>query len=498
MPTPDRPVILVWIVAYVLVTLAIGVWSARRTLNQKDFFLAGQRLGLLVTGLTTMSAAFSGVVFLGGPGLMYRLGVGSLFICMPVGITAGMLCWLVAKKLRLLAMGADVLTIPDAIRRRFRSPAAGGAAAVAVLVGSVGYLGAQLLALGIVVQMVSGWSLEVSIVAGFLVIGAYSMAGGMVAAVWTDLFQGVLMILAAGVVWWLCMGEAGGIDGMVASITASEHFGSGFFEPFSAGGVAGAVSLFLVFSVGTLGQPQMLHKLLMLRDLERLRWLPLVLGGSQTVCLLVWLGLGLAVPALVARGELMPLVSPDQATPAFLLARAPDALAGLVLAGVVAAIMSTADSFLNIAAGALVRDLPRALDRSPARSLTALRLAVLAIGVAATALALGYGDLIALLGTFAFGTFAAALAPVLAIGLNWGRVTGVAATASIVAGMVAAVGLEVGARAAGGLDRLIPVAPGVLPSVVAIAVSVAVLLAVSLGQRGPAEEDPLVEAILSA
>lgn len=194
----------------------------------------------------------------------------------------------------------------------------------------------------------------------------------------------------------------------------------------------------------------------------------------------------------------MPLVSPDQATPAFLLARAPDALAGLVLAAVVAAIMSTADSFLNIAAGALVRDLPRSLARSPGRSLMALRLAVLAIGAAATALALGYGDLIALLGTFAFGTFAAALAPVLAIGLNWGRVTGVAATASIVAGMIAAVGLEVGARAAGGLDRLIPVVPGVLPSLVAIGVSVAVLLAVSLGQRHPAEDDPLVEAILSA
>jgi SSS family transporter len=498
MPSPDRSLILVWIVAYVLATLAIGLWSARRTRDQRDFFLAGQRLGLLVTGLTTMSAAFSGVVFLGGPGLMYRMGVGSLFICMPVGITAGLLCWLVAKRLRLLAMGGGVLTLPDAIRRRFRSAAAGGAAALAVLVGSVGYLAAQLLALGIVLELILGWSLGLSVTAGLLVICVYSMAGGMVAGVWTDLFQGVLMILAASAVWWLSIGEAGGIDGMVASISASEQFGPEFFEPFGAAGVVGAASLFLVFSVGTLGQPQMLHKLMMVRDLERMRWLPLVLGGSQTVCLLVWLGLGLAVPALVARGELAALASPDQAAPAFLLARAPDAMAGLVLAGVVAAIMSTADSFLNIAAGAVVRDLPRALGRRPAEGLRVLRLAIPGIGVAAAILALGFGDLIALLGTFAFGTFAAALAPVLAIGLNWQRVTGRAATASILTGTVVAVGLEVGARASGGLDKLIPVVPGVLPAVVALAVSVAVLLAVSLLDRRPAEDDPLVEAILSA
>jgi len=316
--------------------------------------------------------------------------------------------------------------------------------------------------------------------------------------VWTDLFQGLLMILAAGVVWWLTLGATGGVSGMVAAIKGSEHFGEAFFEPFGGGGVVAAASLFLVFSIGTLGQPQMLHKLMMVRDLERLRWLPLVLGGSQIVTLLVWLGLGLAVPALVARGDLAPLASPDQAAPVFLLARAPDALAGLVLAGAVAAIMSTADSFLNIAAGALVRDLPRALNRAPAPGLTVLRLAVLAVGAAAIALALTFGDLIALLGTFAFGTFAAALAPVLAIGLNWGRVTARAATASILAGLGTALGLEVGARAVGGLDRLIPVVPGVLPSVVAIGVSLAVLLVVSFLDRRPLEDDRLVEAILSA
>lgn len=496
MPSPDRPLVLLWIAGYVLVTLAIGLWSARRTRDQRDFFLAGQNLGLLVTGITTMSAAFSGVVFLGGPGLMVRMGVGSLFICMPVGITAGLLCWVVAKRLRLLAIGRGVLTIPDVIRRRFRSPAAGGAAALAVLVGSIGYLGAQLLALGVVLESIVGWSPEISVGVGLAVVCCYSMAGGMVAGVWTDLMQGVLMIVAALAVWWLCLAEGGAVGGMVDSIAASEAFGEGFFDPF-AGSVTGAASLFLIFSIGTLGQPQMLHKLMMVRDLDRLRWMPLVLGGSQTLCLLVWLGLGLAVPALISRGELALLASADQAAPVFLLERAPEMIGGLVFAAVMAAIMSTADSLLNIAAGAVVRDLPLSMGRRPAEGLSRLRWAVLGVGVGAASLALGYGDLIAILGTFAFGTFAASLAPVLAIGLNWSRVTGVAATASILSGMISALGFEVAARISGGLENVLPVAQGILPAVVALCVSIVVLVVVSLRGRTDGE-DALVEAVLAA
>ena len=110
--------------------------------------MAGQGLGVLFTGLATMAAAFSGFVFLGGPGLTYRIGLTSLFINLSVGFTPALLAWAVAKRLRLLAEVREVYTIPDAVLARYGSRAASGAAAVAVLVGSVGYLGAQLLAMG--------------------------------------------------------------------------------------------------------------------------------------------------------------------------------------------------------------------------------------------------------------------------------------------------------------------------------------------------------------
>ena len=114
------------------------------------------------------------------------------------------------------------------------------------------------------------------------------------------------------------------------------------------------------------------------------------------------------------QGRMAPLANPDDATPAFVLGFLPEALAGLVIAAVLAAIMSTADSLLNLGAAALARDLPRALRREgstepPERDeLVAGRRATLVVALAAAACALLYDDLIALLGTFAFGTFAAA------------------------------------------------------------------------------------------
>jgi Na+/proline symporter len=224
--------------------------------------------------------------------------------------------------------------------------------------------------------------------------------------------------------------------------------------------------------------------------------MPLVLGASQTVCLLIWVGVGLTVPALVAEGRMLPLDRPDDATMRFLLDLTPDLVAGLALAGALAAIMSTSDSFLNIGAAALVRDLPRLVGRPIQRQLLWGRVATAGVALAATGLALAYGDLIALLGTFAFGTLAAALAPALAVGLNWPRVTAAAATASIATGLGLNLALELLQR-----QRLVPglggpLAEGVLPPAVALAGSFVVLFGITW-LRGDSNGDKIDDDILA-
>ena len=386
---------------------------------------------------------------------------------------------------------------PQAIAFRFGSSAVTGLAALAVALGSVAYLGAQLLALGILLQSVFGMEhLTSAVLLGLLVLLGYSVLGGMLAGVYTDLVQGGLMVLAAGAIFAQALHVGGGWREITRSIAASEAFGPGFLEPLGGLPAFTAFGFFFVFGVGVLGQPQMLHKFYMIDDPRKLRWMPLVLGASQALCLLVWIGIGLAVPALVARGVMDPLARPDDAAPLFLLGHTPDLLAGLVLAGLLAAIMSTADSFLNIGAAALVRDFPRALGRPLRRELAWARGVVVLVGVVAALFALAYGDLIALFGTFAFGTLGAALAPVLAIGLCWKRVTSRAAAASIACGLGLTLLLEL-------LDKQTlfpwlpgsPLAEGVLPAAASLAASVVALFVVTWLTR-PEKLDPEIEAVI--
>ncbi|MEM7357206.1 MAG: hypothetical protein AAF657_40705, partial [Acidobacteriota bacterium] len=486
-PALDKPAIVLTTLAYLAVVLAIGLWAARRTRSSKDFFIAGQGIGLLVTALATMSAAMSGFLFIGGPGLTYRLGMASFFITAPVSFTAGLLSWTVAKRLRLLAEVRQVYTVPDAILCRFRSRWASGLAATAVVVGTVGYLGAQLQAMGGIIEAIFGtramfgeWSLAAAMTAGLVVVLFYAVAGGMVAGVYTDVFQGALMVGAAVAVFYYAMASGGGLTSIAQQIAGSEAFGPEFLDPLGNVPVLTAMGFFFVFAVGNLGQPQTLHKFYMLDDPRKLKWMPLILGVSQTLVILIWLGIGLAIPALVASGTIDALANPDEATPTFLLSFAPPILAGMVFAGVLAAIMSTADSFVNIASAALVRDLPRAFGRRVERELFWGRIAIVGVAVASAVFAFLYGDLIALLGTFAFGTFAAALAPAVAVGLNWKRVTPVAASASIATGLGLNLLLEFLAKQSflPSLPKP-PLQPGVLPSAFSLAASFTVLFVVT-------------------
>ncbi len=501
----QRPWILGVAGLYFLAVVAIGLWAGRRTHNAKDFFIAGQNIGLLVTAMATMSASFSGFVFIGGPGLTYRLGFASLFICLPVGFTAAMLCWTVAKRLRLLAEVRQVYTVSDALLCRYRSRLTSGLAALAVVVGTVGYLGAQLLALGVVLESVFGlperfgpWSLPLAVLAGGLLILFYATVGGMMAGVYTDLFQGLLMVIAAGAVFFYALKAGGGLTNMARQVATSQAFGPSFLDPLGRVPVLTALGFFFVFAVGNLGQPHMLHKFFMLDSPSKLKWMPWVVGGSQALCVLIWLGIGLAVPALVASGRLAPLLNADDAAPTFLLHFTPDLLAGLVVAGILAAIMSTADSFINIGSAALVRDLPKALGKSLPNELLWGRLAGIVVALAAALLALAYGDLIALLGTFAFGTFAAALAPAVAVGLNWRRVSATAASASIVTGLGLNLGLEIMAKQTwlGWLPKPTWLLPGVLPSAVSLAASFTVLLWLSWWRPATETLPPDVDRVM--
>jgi len=140
--------------------------------------------------------------------------------------------------------------------------------------------------------------------------------------------------------------------------------------------------------------------------------------GAMTLALLLFLSVGLAVRALVARGDLPPLARPDDATPTFLLGYLPRVVAAVVFSGVAAAIMSTVSSFLSVGAAAITHDLPRAFARArprdDVRALRAGRVWTVLLCVAGAVLAQASGTLVAFLGIFGYGLFAATTLPALA------------------------------------------------------------------------------------
>lgn len=481
-------------VAYFLACGAIGWWASRRTRTAEDFFVAGRGIGLVPFALAAMASTLSGFSFIGGPGLVYAIGMTAVFIILCASVTNTMGAWVLGKRLRLLGEARRLVTVPDAIGARYRSPAAQGLSAVAILVGIVGYLATNLLALGVIVDAIFGIGLAPAIWVGAGVLLAYSAGGGILAGIWTDVFQGTLMAVASTIVFVFALDSGGGLAAITRAVQSAD---ASLVGPWGARGAMVALSFFFVFGVGSLGQPHIAHKYYMLKEPRRLRWYPALMTVAMILAQLLFVGVGIAVRAMVARGDAPPLARPDDATPFFLLNHVPALVAALVFSGVAAAIMSTVSSFLSIGAAAITHDLPKAIGRavpaSDASWLARGRAWTVVLCVAGAALAQASGTLVAFLGIFGYGLFASTLVPALAVGLNWEGATREGAIASIATGLALTLGLETAAYL-----KLLSLPAGVTVTGLALVLSLLVFLAVSFAtaSRSAAQLDDDVRTVM--
>jgi Na+/proline symporter len=481
---------------YMLVCIGVGIWAARRTSSTRDFFMAGRRLGVFVTGAAIFSSQMSGFGFVGGPGLVYSMGMASVWMVITTGVGFAVTDFLLAKRLRLFAGLYNALSLPDLVAVRYGSEPCRFLTALAILLGVMGYLATQILAMAIVLQSLvesSDFLPELGLPAcaaiSTAVLVFYCVTGGVIAGVYTDAFQGVIMAIAGMLVFAVAVSVASAETGGMGALLVTDDPES--VGPWGTYGIIGCLSWYFLFALGGAGQPHTLTKRMMVERPADLRFVPLVAAAGYTLTALLWVGIGLAMRSLVIHGSHPELATADAAAPEFLQHYVHPVLSGLVFAGLFAAIMSTADSFLNLGAAAVVHDIPKALrGRSLDHELLWARVATIGLGVAAAAFALysHYQNerMIALLGAFGWGTFAAALVPTLAIGLNWTRATPRAVVAAIVAGLGLNFGIEV-------FDVAIPynVAPGAL----SLLVSTTLFMGISLASK-PRPLPPGVEATM--
>jgi Na+/proline symporter len=346
------------------------------------------------------------------------------------------------------------------------------------------------LAMGVVINAIFGVGLGWGIWLGMGVTLAYSVAGGILAGIYNDVFQGTLMALASVLVFLFILDVGGGLGSISRTILATDPQ---FLAPWGKLTPLAVLSFFFVFAMGSLGQPQGVHKYYMLRDPLQLKWYPLLKTLGLVLVLLLYFSVGVGVKAFVTSGRMPPLSAPDQATPNLLLNVTPLLLAALVFSGVAAATMSAVNSFINIGAAVVTHDLPVAFGRRVRNELAWGRAATVVIAIAAALIAQHSGSMVAFLGIFGWGLFASTLVPALAVGLNWEGATRMGALSSIAVGLVVTLSLEIASY-----FKVFTFPSGVTASAVSLVLSLLTFFAVSWITRrsAAASIDPDVRMIM--
>ena len=382
------------VVIYMLFCVATGLWAMRRTHDSSDFFVAGRGLGPIVVALALFSSTLSGFGFVGGPGLVYSIGVSSFWMVVisSTGYAVGF--FLVAKRIRMIAELRDCLSLPDVVAARYGSDAVRFLIALTIVLGVMGYLATQILAMAVVMQAIlsgtetfANIGLVSCVVISSAVLIFYCVTGGIIASVYTDVVQGFIMMIAGSLILMTAVSVFdGGMQEATAIILADD---SEAIMPFGSAGVMASLGWFFVFGLGLAGQPHLITKMMMNKKMSDNRSiLPMSLFGYVMAALL-WISIGIVMRAAVIDGVVEPLALPDDAASTFLSIFANPLLAGVVFAGLFAAIMSTSDAFLNIGTAAIIHDIPKALrGRSVDNELFWARVVTVLLAIVAAGFAL--------------------------------------------------------------------------------------------------------------
>lgn len=510
-PVADDPFVLLFGSLYLLLVLGIGAWGYLQTETTSDFLITGKSVGTWVLALTAFSVIQSGFGFVGGPELVYSFGTTSLwiFFSAPIGF---LLTWIVlAKRMRLLADIREVLTLADAMYVRYESASVRGLTAVAVVIGVIAYLATNLAALQFVMRGIFGIPVIWGLFGGAAILLVYSVLGGMIAGVWTDFVQGITMVGGAVFVFFFALDFGGGMTNISRNLASADP---SLISPFGAIGVPvasafTALAWWILFTLGSAGQPHLITKFYMSRNMTILKWGAPIAAISYMISSMIAFSAGLSMRAMVEAGEIAALESASVAAPVFVLRYTPGVVAGLVLAALLAAIMSTSDSFLNIGAAAISRDIPRALGRPIEEDRTELRVtqgALVVLTVLSTFVVFFSDALVGILGTIGWGFFAAAFFPIAVFGLNWKGATKEGAIAGIVGGLVVnllysalpRIAEAVGATAISeGILAFYPFSAGFPVGTVALLVSISLTIGISIAtqdrQTTPADLVSLLE-----
>jgi sodium/proline symporter len=407
--------------AYLVMIFAIGWVAWRNTHNFSDYILGGRKLGGWTTAISAGASDMSGWLLLGLPGYAYIAGFEAIWIAIGLFIGTSLNWYWVAPRLRIDSeLLNDALTLPEYLENRFKddSHSLRILSALFILLFYMFYTSSGLVAGGKLFESVFGLSYTWAVLIGAITILAYTSLGGFFAVSWTDLIQGLLMALALSYIALISIYSLHGIDTLLSSLSTQNPELLNAFTSTSgeALGFIGIASL-LGWGLGYFGQPHILIRFMAINTPDKIPSARRIALSWTFISLLSALIIGFAGNVILG-GQLQSGDSEKVFIELLNLLLHPIP-AGICLAAVLAAIMSTADSQLLVASSALTEDIYKTINiKATDKQLIMLgRLAVMLISVCATLLALKPDNNVLDLVAYAWAGFGATFGPVILMSL---------------------------------------------------------------------------------
>ena len=436
MPSMSNPTLITFVV-YFIFLLGIGFYFYRKSVSVEDYLLGGRRMGVWVTALSAQASDMSGWLLMALPGAIYLGGLGKSWIA--IGLFIGtVLNWkLVSARLRIYTQKTNTITLPCFFEQRFgdQTGLLRTVSAIIILVFFTIYASSGLVATGRLFESIfADVEYGEAVVIGGAIIIAYTFLGGFLAVCWTDLFQGMLMVMAVIVVPVAAYVKMGG-GSTIKEAMALRDISSSLMPQGDKFAYLTILSA-MAWGLGYFGQPHILARFMSVKSVRKL--------SESMAIAVVWVFLSLAgavIIGFIGIGMFDNLTNGDEEKVFIYMIREVmhPWVAGIMLAAILSAIMSTIDSQLLVSSSALTEDFYQKALKKEASEQEVIwvgRVCVIIISIVAIVLALNPDETILKIVAYAWGGFGAAFGPLVLFGLFSRRTTSQAALAGMLTGTV--------------------------------------------------------------
>lgn len=497
--TSTQIIILITIAVYLGVMVYIGIRSAMATKDVSDFYLGGRKLGPVVTAMSAEASDMSSWLLMGLPGVAYMSGMAdATWTAIGLGVGTYLNWLLVAKRIRVYSQVTDSITIPDFFSKRFRDEknVLMLISAIMIIIFFVPYTASGFAACGKLFNTLFGIDYNIAMIVSAIVIVLYTTLGGFLAASTTDLIQSVVMSIALFVVIYFGLTSVGGVNEVSNIISPLDGYLSmtSSHDPVTGEAVSyGAVTVLsgLAWGLGYVGMPHILLRFMAIEDENKLYISRRIATVWVIISMILAIIIGFIGYAMSQKG-VIPLLEGSQCETIILeiagkLSEQNTFLAvlgGLILAGILAATMSTSDSQLLTASSATSQNILSGylkINLTEKQSMLAARICVVAIAIMGVYIARDPESSVFGIVSFAWAGFGGTFGSVMMCGLFWKRTTKEGALAGMLVGGIVVFVWKYMIKPMGGIFAVYEL----LPSFV---LATLVIVLVSLKTKEPSQE----------